>query len=273
MTLAVFVLGAGSLFLFASRLSRRMRDLRDQAEGAIDAHGRVQRKFVRIGIGRRDRRSLAQLRDRARPARAVQHLPRTHGRSAVARTAHAGRGRRLVAGQSEGARRCRPPRTRTSGAPRTGLRRLNTILTRMREATRLEQMLREVERERFDLAKVVAGCVGGYGGAYPSHRFDLSLPSTPVWLTGSPDLVAQLLDKIDRQRDRLLTRRRTDRGRTHRGRRRSRDRHARGGECRPKPARDDAGRAVRVDDLGARAAEPARAIKRPTSAWAYSWCA
>ena len=40
-----------------------------------------------------------------------------------------------------------------------GLRRLGTILTRMSEATRLEQGLASVEREPFDLAAVVAGCV------------------------------------------------------------------------------------------------------------------
>src|SRR5690606_26332313 len=42
-TLAVFLLGAGTLFAFASSLSRRLRRLRDETEQAIDAQGRVQR--------------------------------------------------------------------------------------------------------------------------------------------------------------------------------------------------------------------------------------
>ncbi len=77
-----------------------------------------------------------------------------------------------------------------------GLKRLNVVLTRMREATQLENMLRDVDRERFDMAKVVASCIEGYAGVFPGRRFVPSLPATPVWLLGSPDLIAQLLDKI-----------------------------------------------------------------------------
>src|SRR5579864_1835523 len=57
-------------------------------------------------------------------------------------------------------------------------------------------MLRDAERERFDLTRVVSGCVAGYASAFPEHRFDLELPSTPVGLKGVPDVVAQMLDKI-----------------------------------------------------------------------------
>ena len=44
-TVAVFVLGALVLFLFATQLSRRLSRLRDEAEHAIDARGRVHRAF------------------------------------------------------------------------------------------------------------------------------------------------------------------------------------------------------------------------------------
>jgi signal transduction histidine kinase len=66
----------------------------------------------------------------------------------------------------------------------------------MSEATRLEQGLASVERERFDLAAVVAGCVDGYRLAYPGRAFELALPSGPAVASGSPDLAAQLLDKL-----------------------------------------------------------------------------
>ncbi len=56
-----------------------------------------------------------------------------------------------------------------------GLDRLAHILTRMTEATRLEQSLGDDERERFDLAPVVAGCVDGYRAAYPRHAHSSSL--------------------------------------------------------------------------------------------------
>jgi two-component system sensor histidine kinase ChvG len=77
-----------------------------------------------------------------------------------------------------------------------GLKRLDTILTRMSEATRLEQLVRQPERERFDAREVVRGCVGGYVTAYPKRRFELELSEAPVVLRGAPDLYAQMLDKL-----------------------------------------------------------------------------
>jgi len=77
-----------------------------------------------------------------------------------------------------------------------GLNRLTHILTRMTEATRLEQSPGEDERERFDLAKVVAGCVDGYRAAYPGHTLELELPAGEVIFNGVPEMLAQMLDKL-----------------------------------------------------------------------------
>ncbi|TMH38413.1 MAG: proteobacterial dedicated sortase system histidine kinase, partial [Betaproteobacteria bacterium] len=77
-----------------------------------------------------------------------------------------------------------------------GLKRLGTILTRMSEATRLEQGLASVERERFDLAAVVSGSVEGYRLAYPAQAFELELRQARAFVQGSPDLAVQLLDKL-----------------------------------------------------------------------------
>jgi signal transduction histidine kinase len=77
-----------------------------------------------------------------------------------------------------------------------GLARLDAILTRMSEATRLETVVREAERERFDAREVLRGCVAGYASIFPQVRFVLSLPDKPVMLRGAPDLYAQMLDKL-----------------------------------------------------------------------------
>lgn len=194
-TLAAFVLGAGSLFWFASRLSRRLRDLRDEAESAIDAQGRV-RRLVQGSTARDEigdlSRSFSTVLERL--AQYNTYLERMADRlSHELRTPVA-----VVSSSLDNLKQQRLPADAEPYINRaeTGLRRLNTILTRMREATRLEQMLREAERERFDLCEVVSGCVAGYRGAFPRHRFELKLPGTPVWLDGSPDLIAQMLDKI-----------------------------------------------------------------------------
>jgi signal transduction histidine kinase len=66
----------------------------------------------------------------------------------------------------------------------------------MMEASRLEQSLSSVERERYDLGVVVRGCVEGYRVAYPGAAFSLELPGRRMEVEGSPDLAAQLLDKL-----------------------------------------------------------------------------
>jgi signal transduction histidine kinase len=77
-----------------------------------------------------------------------------------------------------------------------GLARLNTILQRMSEATRLEQSLRTAERERFELAALLRGCVDGYRLAYARTPFAIELPGRALHVAGAPDLAAQLLDKL-----------------------------------------------------------------------------
>jgi signal transduction histidine kinase len=79
---------------------------------------------------------------------------------------------------------------------REGIERLSTILNNMTEATRLEESLDPAETEYFDLVEVVRGCVDGYRAAYPEQVFDLSIEGEFEKLSGLPDLVAQMLDKL-----------------------------------------------------------------------------
>jgi len=200
-TLAVFVLGAGTLLVFASRLSGRLRRLRDEAEQAIDARGRVQRGFRASGdsdeIGDLSR-SFATAVDRL--AEYNEYLERM-----ADRLSHELRTPIAVVGSSLDNLRTRaiPADAQVYIArAEEGVRRLNAVLTRMSEATRLEQTLRATERERFDLGRVVSGCVAGYTAAFPQSRFELRLPERRIEVDGSPDLVAQLLDKlVDNARD------------------------------------------------------------------------
>jgi signal transduction histidine kinase len=52
------------------------------------------------------------------------------------------------------------------------------------------------ERERFDLAAVIAGCVEGYRVAYAPRQFEHQPPAQPLWVHGIPDAIAQMLDKL-----------------------------------------------------------------------------
>lgn len=77
-----------------------------------------------------------------------------------------------------------------------GITRLTSILNKMAEARRLEEALDEEEVARFNLAELVSGCVAGYRLAYPEQEFTLNVEQEDVPVTGIPELVAQMLDKL-----------------------------------------------------------------------------
>jgi dedicated sortase system histidine kinase len=194
-TLIAFGAAAVVLLLFASRLSWRLRRLRDEAENAIDSQGRV--RALVAGEHARDEigdlsRSFSTVLERL--AQYNAYLEKLAGRlTHELRTPIA-----VVRSSLDNIRLQRPaPETDVYLArSEEGLKRLETILTRMAEATRLEQIVRSGERERFDAKGVLAGCVEGYAAAYPARRFKLMMTEEPVPLMGAPDLFAQMLDKL-----------------------------------------------------------------------------
>lgn len=199
-TLGVFIFGAGTLILFASSISRRLSRLRNEAEQAIDAQGRVAQHFRATKDGDEIgdlSRSFGAVLDRLGEYNA--YLERMADRlSHELRTPVAVVSSSLENLKSESS----PEALVYIDRAEQGVKRLNLILTRIAEASRLEQILRNAERERFDLGRVVSGCVAGYTGAFPQHRFELRLPERRIELTGAPDLIAQALDKlVDNARD------------------------------------------------------------------------
>jgi signal transduction histidine kinase len=77
-----------------------------------------------------------------------------------------------------------------------GIRRLSSLISRMAEASQLESMLVGSEKESCDLARLIAGCVEGYGLAYPTTRFTFDVPTAAIVVEVIPDAMAQLLDKL-----------------------------------------------------------------------------
>jgi dedicated sortase system histidine kinase len=193
LTLVAFAVAAAVLIWFATRISTRIRRLRDEAETAIDGRGRlahlVTAQDAGDEIGDLSRSFSAML------AKLSQH--HAYLESLASRLSHELRTPIAVVRSSLENLKLAPADARVYiDRAEEGLRRLGTILTRMSEATRLEQGLASFERERFDLAAVVSGCVEGYRLAYPHQAFDLALPQKKTWVEGSPDLAAQLLDKF-----------------------------------------------------------------------------
>jgi dedicated sortase system histidine kinase len=194
-TLVAFAVGALTLLAFASRLSVRLRRLRNEAEAAIDSQGRVHQLIAgsraQDEIGDLSRSFSTVL---GRLAQYNAYLEKMAGR-----LSHELRTPIAVVRSSLDNLKLQPlPEEARVYMERAndGLKRLDTILTRMAEATRLEQSLRQSERERFDARLVLSGCVSGYASAYPERRFELRLSDEPVPLEGSPELFAQMLDKL-----------------------------------------------------------------------------
>jgi signal transduction histidine kinase len=79
---------------------------------------------------------------------------------------------------------------------REGSERLGAILTAMGAATRVEEAIAHSERQRFDLTALVRAAVGAYGSAFPQRRFHCEVPDEAIEITGAPDLIVQLLDKL-----------------------------------------------------------------------------
>jgi dedicated sortase system histidine kinase len=190
-TLIAFLAGGLVLLAFASRLSTRLSRLRDEAEAAIDSQGRVRKLLA--GSSARDElgdlsRSFSTVLERL--AQYNRYLESMSGRlSHELRTPIA-----VVRSSLENLRLERLPEDAAVYLERAndGLKRLDTLLTRMSEATRLEQAVRETPRERFDARDVVKGCAY----AYPQKRIEIDLPDAPVTIKGAADLYAQMLDKL-----------------------------------------------------------------------------
>ncbi|MBK8324785.1 MAG: hypothetical protein IPL06_19385 [Betaproteobacteria bacterium] len=194
-TLAVCLGVFGALLFFATRLATRIRRLHAQAETAIDAQGRIRGAITVTGakdeIGDLERSMAAVLERLAGYNRYLEQM--------AGRLSHELRTPVAVVRSSLDNLRAELP----TDAPRVyldrageGVERLSRIISRLSEGTRLEKMLESAEREAFDLAAVVRGCVEGYRAAYPDQAFEAAVPAGSLPAHGVPDAIAQLLDKL-----------------------------------------------------------------------------
>jgi dedicated sortase system histidine kinase len=79
---------------------------------------------------------------------------------------------------------------------REGTDRLHAILNAMGAATRTEEAIRHAQRSRFDLAELVRSMTRAYADTFKTHQFVVRAPDDACFLTGAPDLIVQLLDKL-----------------------------------------------------------------------------
>jgi two-component system, OmpR family, sensor histidine kinase ChvG len=194
-TLFIFFIIVFLLLLFASRLSSRLIKLNRETTEAIDEYGKVKGQIAishsSDEIGELSR-SFANMLDRLQQyhvylegmASRLSHELRTP--MAIVKSSL----ERLQTEQNESVRQ------EVLQAAETGLQRLQTLLTRLTEAARLEQALQEADKDETNLNEFLKECVEGYQLAYPKQSFKLETAEKKLNLKINRDLFFQMLDKL-----------------------------------------------------------------------------
>jgi len=197
LSVLTFLITVVVLLSYATRLSVRIRNLRDETEQAISNEGRINNVFMptksndEIGdLSRSFADMLARLQEYNRYLETMSgklshelRTPITVVRSSL---------ENLQMASSDAARETYVKRASE------GMARLSDILTRMSEATRLEQTLQSETLTKVDLANLIESCLAGYRLAYSQVEFifENNVSEAPVYISGVDDLLAQMLDKL-----------------------------------------------------------------------------
>jgi two-component system sensor histidine kinase ChvG len=184
----------GVMFLFASRLSARIRRLRDAAERALDREGKVTpfpRTAARDEVGDLSR-SFASLLDQV--SAYTDYLRSLSGKLSHELNTPLAIVRTSLDNLESAAL---PPEARPYvQRARDGVERMGTLVRTMSEVTRIEHAIESSEAEAFDLRELIEGCAEGYRGLLQPRRFAVELPAGPLPMRGAPELVVQALDKL-----------------------------------------------------------------------------
>jgi two-component system sensor histidine kinase ChvG len=183
------------MFAFATWLSVRIGRLRDAADSAVGSDGRIQLSMPEsasadeIGaLSRGFERLLARLNEHAQYLRALGgklshelRTPLTIVRSSLDNL------------ESEG---LRDDQRRYITRAREGTQRLQSILSALGAAARVEESIKQSERVSFDLRELLISAVAAYRDGFPGTHLALQTPEDPCFTRGAPDLIVQLLDKL-----------------------------------------------------------------------------
>ncbi len=198
LTILAFCFGALGLLFFASRISSRIRQLRDQAAGAITDTGQIRARLTpsrandEIGdLSRTLTSMLRQLREqsiyRETMADNLEHEMRTPmaGISASLKN---------LRGEIENP----PERIRNYlDWALTDVVRLEKLLGAIRDATSLQEALDRDSHEDFNLAEAIQIWLEhSWQQAFPKVEFIYHKPAYPIFLYGDPGRIRQLLDKL-----------------------------------------------------------------------------
>ncbi len=195
LSIITFLIATTVLLLFASRLSIRIRRLRNDAEHAISTDGRVQGSM-------KITHSSDEIGDLSRSFSDMLNRLSQYNRyleTMASKLSHELRTPITVVRSSlDNLELNKNPSDSkvVLKRARDGLNRLSNILTRMSEASRLEQTLHNEEKIKFNLSDVISSCIEAYQSVNPDIRFELIKNQDTLTIHGVPEFIAQLLDKL-----------------------------------------------------------------------------
>ena len=196
-TILVFAFVVAALFMFAWRLTTRVRRLHTTTEKAITAEGRVVedripvRSYPADELGDLGRSITGMLKRLSGYTRYLEGMPDT--------LAHEMNNPLNVVSSSLQILETDIPGIRQNQymqRARTGIERLRAILTSLTEAANLEEAMRDEIKQPLNLTALVSEFVAGYRISQPEHRFELQAGADPLYIEGNADHLAQMLDKL-----------------------------------------------------------------------------
>jgi signal transduction histidine kinase len=183
------------MFGFATWISLRIGRLRNAADSAVSSDGKIRLDMPEsastdeIGaLSRGFERLLARLNEHTQYLRTLGgklshelRTPLTIVRSSLDNL------------ESEG---LRDDQRRYVTRAREGTQRLQSILSALGAAARVEESIKQAERVNFDLRELLASAIAAYRDGFPQAHIALETPPDPCFIRGAPDLLVQLLDKL-----------------------------------------------------------------------------
>lgn len=196
-TLVVLLVVLTSILYFASRLTIRIRRLRDSAEIAIDRHGRL-KEGSRLAESRSGdevgdlSRSIGDMLKRlSQYTQYLRGLPDTLAHEVSNPLNVVNSSLENLANEYQGSKN-----SNYYKRAQKGLKRIQSILKNLTEAANLEQAIEAETFVIFDLAKLVQSYKEVYQSSNPDKSFIFEALAKPLIIEGTPDHIAQMLDKL-----------------------------------------------------------------------------
>ena len=194
-TLLATALAVVFMFGFASWISVRIGRLRTAADSAVGNDGKIRLTMPEsasadeIGaLARGFERLLARLNEHTQYLRTLGgklshelRTPLTIVRSSLDNL------------ESEGVRE---DQRKYVTRARDGTLRLQSILSALGAAARVEESIKQAERVNFDLRELLLSAVAAYRDGFPDTRFEVQTPADTCFMRGAPELIVQMLDKL-----------------------------------------------------------------------------